>query len=121
MEPFMSGKEGQKKDGGGGGGGGKETKKEDVAGGSKETRKEGGGSDSFSGGSSGGLLSKFIFAGKEEKNQTTRAGDKSSDINEPCSSKSFIKGTGEALALNQETDEGLEVRKDEENRRPTCI
>nr|NP_731667.2 uncharacterized protein Dmel_CG14736, isoform D [Drosophila melanogaster]AAN13539.2 uncharacterized protein Dmel_CG14736, isoform D [Drosophila melanogaster] len=103
MEPFMSGKEGQKKDGGGGGGGGKETKKEDVAGGSKETRKEGGGSDSFSGGSSGGLLSKFIFAGKEEKNQTTRA------------------GTGEALALNQETDEGLEVRKDEENRRPTFV
>ncbi|XP_033164236.1 band 7 protein AGAP004871 isoform X5 [Drosophila mauritiana] len=119
MEPFMSGKEGRKK--GGGGGGGKDTKKEDVAGGSKETRKEGGGSDGFSGGSGGGLLSKFIFSGKDEKNQTTRAGDKSSDPNEPCSSKSVMKGAGEALALNQETKEGLEVRIDVENRRPTYV
>ncbi|EDX13278.1 GD18800 [Drosophila simulans] len=101
MEPFMSGKEGRKK--GGGGGGGKETKKEDVAGGSQETRKEGGGSDGFSGGSGGGLLSKFIFSGKDEKNQTTRA------------------GAGEAIALNQETKEGREVRIDVENRRPTYV
>ncbi|KMZ04071.1 band 7 protein AGAP004871 isoform X1 [Drosophila simulans] len=119
MEPFMSGKEGRKK--GGGGGGGKETKKEDVAGGSQETRKEGGGSDGFSGGSGGGLLSKFIFSGKDEKNQTTRAGDKSSDPNEPCSSKSVMKGAGEAIALNQETKEGREVRIDVENRRPTYV
>ncbi|KRK03505.1 band 7 protein AGAP004871 isoform X3 [Drosophila yakuba] len=62
MEPFMTGKEGQKKDGDGGSGGGKETKKDDDAGGSTETRKEGGGPVRFTDGSSGGILSKFIFA-----------------------------------------------------------
>ncbi|XP_039494989.1 band 7 protein AGAP004871 isoform X2 [Drosophila santomea] len=121
MEPFMTGKEGQKKDGDGGSGGGKETKRDDDAGGSTETRKEGGGPVRFTDGSSGGILSRFIFAGKDEKQQTSTAGDKSSDPNEPSSSKSVLDGTGEVLALNQKTHEGQEERMDEENRRPTYV
>ncbi|EDV49428.2 band 7 protein AGAP004871 [Drosophila erecta] len=121
MEPFMSGKDGQKKDGDGGRGGGKETKNDDAAGGSKETRKEGGGPIRFSDGSSGGLLSKFIFSGKDEQKQTTRAGDKSSDPNEPCFSKGLMEYTGEDQALNQKPHEGQEVKIDDENRRPTYV